>query len=92
MSASPNVMPSKIDRIRHDLVGLKMARALDALDHVVRRSEEGEIATLKIFCRRNSRSARVFSTSRNRASAASSESPASIHIDRLTGYEAAGPE
>jgi len=35
---------STIDRIRHDLVGLKMPRALEALDHVVRRLEQGEIA------------------------------------------------
>nr|WP_282615128.1 ATP-binding protein [Rhizobium sp. NLR16a] len=35
-----------IDRIRHDLVGLKMPRALEALDYVVRRLEQGELSTL----------------------------------------------
>lgn len=38
---------SMIDRIRHDLVGLKMPRALEALDNVVRRIEKGEIAALE---------------------------------------------
>ncbi len=38
---------STIDRIRHDLVGLKMPRALEALDNVVRRIEKGEIAALE---------------------------------------------
>jgi hypothetical protein len=36
-----------IDRIRHDLVGLKMPRALEALDHVVRRLEQGELSALE---------------------------------------------
>lgn len=39
--------PSTIDRIRHDLVGLKMPRALEALDYIVRRLEQGEIAALE---------------------------------------------
>lgn len=47
MIASLDVTPSTIDRIRHDLVGLKMPRALEALDHVVRRLEQGEIAALE---------------------------------------------
>lgn len=46
MTNSLDVTPSTIDRIRHDLVGLKMPRALEALDHVVRRLEQGEIAAL----------------------------------------------
>ena len=47
MTNSLDVTPSTIDRIRHDLVGLKMPRALEALDHVVRRLEQGEIAALE---------------------------------------------
>jgi len=47
MTASLDITPSTIDRIRHDLVGLKMPRALEALDHVVRRLEKGEIAALE---------------------------------------------
>ena len=46
MTNSLDITPSAIDRIRHDLVGLKMPRALEALDHVVRRLEQGEIAAL----------------------------------------------
>ena len=34
MTNSLDVTPSTIDRIRHDLIGLKMPRALEALDHV----------------------------------------------------------
>jgi DNA replication protein DnaC len=47
MSAALDAMPSMIDRIRHDLVGLKMPRALEALDHVVRRLEHGELSALE---------------------------------------------
>ena len=41
------VNASMLDRIRHDLVGLKMPRALEALDGVVRRLEQGEIGALE---------------------------------------------
>ncbi len=44
---SLDAMPSAIDRIRHDLVGLKMPRALEALDQTVRRLEQGEISALE---------------------------------------------
>jgi DNA replication protein DnaC len=39
--------PSTLERIRQDLVGLKMPRALEALDHVVRRLEQSEISALE---------------------------------------------
>ena len=39
MSALSELMPATLDRIRHDLVGLKMPRALEALDQIVRRLE-----------------------------------------------------
>lgn len=38
---------SAVDRIRHDLVGLRMPRALEALDHVVRRLKQGELSALE---------------------------------------------
>ena len=47
MTGALDTTPSTIDRIRHDLVGLMMPRALEALDHVVRRLEKGEIAALE---------------------------------------------
>ncbi len=47
MSASLDLSQSTLDRIRHDLVGLKMPRALEALDQIVRRLEHGEIAALE---------------------------------------------
>ena len=47
MSASLDLTPNTIDRIRHDLVGLKMPRALEALDQIVRRLEHGEISALE---------------------------------------------
>ena len=47
MSASLDLAPATIDRIRHDLVGLKMPRALEALDQIVRRLEQGEIGALE---------------------------------------------
>lgn len=47
MSASLNLSQSPLDRIRHDLVGLKMPRALEALDQIVRRLEQGELGALE---------------------------------------------
>jgi DNA replication protein DnaC len=47
MNALAELMPSMLDRIRHDLVGLKMPRALEALDQIVRRLEHAEINALE---------------------------------------------
>lgn len=47
MSGPGDLAPSTLDRIRHDLVGLKMPRALEALDQVVRRLEHGKIGALE---------------------------------------------
>ncbi len=47
MNAALDAVPSMIDRIRHDLVGLKMPRALEALDHIARRLEHGELSALE---------------------------------------------
>ena len=40
-------MPATLDRIRCHLIGLRMPRALEVLDHVVRQVERGEIGTLE---------------------------------------------
>jgi DNA replication protein DnaC len=47
MNAPAELTPSMLDRIRHDLVGLKMPRALEALDQIVRRLEHAEISALE---------------------------------------------
>ena len=47
MSGPIDLKPSTLERIRQDLVGLKMPRALEALDHVVRRLEQSEISALE---------------------------------------------
>ena len=39
--------PATLDRVRQSLVGLKMPRALEALDHVVRQIERGETSALE---------------------------------------------
>ncbi len=39
MSAALELTPTTLERIRQDLVGLKMPRALEALDAIVRRLE-----------------------------------------------------
>ncbi len=45
-----SVLPSTpLERIRHHLVGLKMVRALEALDSSVRRLEEGKISALELL-------------------------------------------
>jgi len=47
MSATLDMSQSTLERIRQDLVGLKMPRALEALDQIVRRLEHGEISALE---------------------------------------------
>ncbi|GAA4246869.1 hypothetical protein GCM10022293_00160 [Azospirillum formosense] len=48
MSAVLDSGPATLDRIRHYLVGLKkMPRALEALEHILRRLERGEISALE---------------------------------------------
>jgi DNA replication protein DnaC len=47
MSAALELTPTTLERIRQDLVGLKMPRALEALDAIVRRLEHGEISALE---------------------------------------------
>jgi DNA replication protein DnaC len=47
MSAPLELIPTTLERIRQDLVGLKMPRALEALDAIVRRLEQGEIGALE---------------------------------------------
>jgi hypothetical protein len=46
MSAA--AMPSSaLERIRRHLVGLRMPKALEILDHTVRRLEQGEVSALE---------------------------------------------
>jgi DNA replication protein DnaC len=40
-------MPGTVDQVRRYLVGLKMPRALEVLDHIVRQLERGEIGALE---------------------------------------------
>ena len=40
-------VPSTVDQVRHHLVGLKMPRALEILDHIMRQLERGEIGALE---------------------------------------------
>jgi hypothetical protein len=40
-------MSETLDRIRASLIGLRMPRALEALDHTVRRIERGELTALE---------------------------------------------
>ena len=47
MSGIAELTPSMLDRICGDLVGLKMPRALEALDQIVRRLEHAEISALE---------------------------------------------
>lgn len=47
MNGIAALTPSTLDRIRSDLVGLKMPRALEALEQIVRRLEHAEINALE---------------------------------------------
>src|SRR5215469_15384889 len=49
MSATVEIVPSVLDRIRRTLVGLKMPRALEVLDQTVRQLERGEASALEVI-------------------------------------------
>src|SRR5207249_9782238 len=49
MTASLEIVPSVLDRIRRTLVGLKMPRALEVLDQTVRQLERGEASALEVI-------------------------------------------
>jgi hypothetical protein len=49
MSATVEIVPSVLDRIRGTLVGLKMPRALEVLDQTVRQLERGEASALEVI-------------------------------------------
>jgi DNA replication protein DnaC len=46
-SLDPTASPATLDRIRRHLVGLNMPRALEVIEHILRRIERGEISTLE---------------------------------------------
>jgi len=49
MSATLEIVPSVLDRIRRTLVGLKMPRALEVLDQTMRQLERGEASALEVI-------------------------------------------
>jgi DNA replication protein DnaC len=46
MTGAPEIVPAILERIRQTLVGLKMPRALEVLDQIVRQLERGEVSAL----------------------------------------------
>jgi hypothetical protein len=49
VTATLEIVPSVLDRIRRTLVGLKMPRALEVLDQTVRQLERGEASALEVI-------------------------------------------
>ena len=47
MTARAELMPSVVDRIKGTLVGLRMPRALEIVDAIVRQLERGEVSALE---------------------------------------------
>jgi DNA replication protein DnaC len=47
MGAHPELVPSVVDRIKRTLVGLRMPRALEIVDAIVRQVERGEVTALE---------------------------------------------
>jgi hypothetical protein len=47
MNAHPEIVPSLVDRIKQTLVALKMPRAIEILDVILRRLEHGEITAIE---------------------------------------------
>ena len=49
MTATLEIVPSVLDRIRRTLVSLKMPRALEVLDQTMRQLERGEASALEVI-------------------------------------------
>jgi DNA replication protein DnaC len=47
MTAAPEIAPAILDRIRRTLVGLKMPRAMEVLDQIIRQLECGQVSALE---------------------------------------------
>jgi hypothetical protein len=47
VTAAPDIVPAVLDRIRHSLIGLRMPRAMEVLDHTVRQLECGQVSALE---------------------------------------------
>lgn len=47
MTTNGDLPPATVDQVRRHLVGLKMPRALEVLDHTLRQLEQGQIAALE---------------------------------------------
>ena len=47
MNARAEIVPSLVERIKQTMVGLKMPRAIEILDAIVRRLERGEMTALE---------------------------------------------
>jgi hypothetical protein len=47
MNVHPEIVPSLVDRIKQTLVALKMPRAIEILDVILRRLEHGEITAIE---------------------------------------------
>jgi DNA replication protein DnaC len=47
VTAAPEIVPALLDRIRHNLVGLRMPRAMEVLDQTIRQLECGQVSALE---------------------------------------------
>ena len=47
MNARADLVPAVVDRIKANLVGLRMPRALEIVDALVRQLERGEVSALE---------------------------------------------
>jgi DNA replication protein DnaC len=47
MNAHPEIVPSLVDPIKQTLIALKMPRAIEILDFILRRLEQGEISAIE---------------------------------------------
>jgi hypothetical protein len=47
VTATSDIVPAVLDRIRHSLVGLRMPRAREVLDQTVRQLERGQVSALE---------------------------------------------
>ena len=84
MSARAELNPSVVDRIKATLVGLRMPRALEIVDAIVRQLERGEVSALEAI---DAMLAEEFTLRESRRIKTSLVMARLSNIKTLTGYD-----
>ena len=82
MAARAELVPSVVDRIKASMVGLRMPRALEIVDTIIRQLERGEVSALEAIDAMLAEELTLRETRRIKTSLAMARSYAGIWVTR----------